>query len=93
MTRRQRIDDLPNLAVPERPALPPEQPALSPDGAHAAYVLRTGDVDRTTRLWRIAVRGVRPRRPTRGPSDTAPAWSPDGRRRAHVLLRATPEVG
>ncbi|MFD7655598.1 serine hydrolase [Actinosynnema sp. NPDC059797] len=75
MTRRQRIDDLPEPAVPE-------QPALSPDGAHAVYVLRTDDVDadRTTRrLWRVAVRGGRPRRLTRGPSDTAPAWSPDGR--------------
>ena len=34
MTRRPRISDLTDLAVPE-------QPALSPDGRHVAYVLRT----------------------------------------------------
>ncbi|MFT7841788.1 serine hydrolase [Saccharothrix sp. BKS2] len=82
MTRRARIDDLTSLAVPE-------QPALSPDGAHAAYVLRTSDVDAdvTTRcLWRVGTGGGRPERLTRGRSDTSPAWSPDGR---HVaFLRA-----
>lgn len=47
MTRRIRIDDLTDLARPE-------QPALSPDGAHIVYVLRTSELgtDRSVRnLW------------------------------------------
>ena len=36
MTRRMKIDDLTDLAVPS-------QPALSPDGDRVAYVLRTLD--------------------------------------------------
>lgn len=73
MTRRQRIDDLTAFAVPE-------QPALSPDGARAVYVLRTADADtdRNTRsLWE-ATGGGPPRQLTRGHADSAPAWSPDG---------------
>ena len=36
MTRRMKIDDLTDLAVPS-------QPALSPDGDRVVYVLRTLD--------------------------------------------------
>ena len=39
MTRRLRIDDLTDLAVPS-------QPALSPDGGRVVYVLRTLDARR-----------------------------------------------
>ncbi|MFG1994446.1 serine hydrolase [Actinoplanes sp. NPDC048988] len=69
MTRRALIEDL--VAVET-----PEQPALSPDGSRVAYVLRGADrkADRVTRgIWCSG------RRLTRGPADTAPAWSPDGR--------------
>ncbi|SNY37727.1 Dipeptidyl aminopeptidase/acylaminoacyl peptidase [Paractinoplanes atraurantiacus] len=69
VTRRALIEDLLSLTVPE-------QPALSPDGRRVAYVLRGADRDgdRVTReIW------VGTRRFTRGPGDTAPAWSPDGR--------------
>ncbi|MFF1923904.1 serine hydrolase [Streptomyces sp. NPDC058221] len=73
--RRLGIDDLYSIALPE-------QPALSPDGTRVAYVLRTADRehDREERaLWTVPAGGGAARRLTRGPADTAPAWSPDGR--------------
>jgi dipeptidyl aminopeptidase/acylaminoacyl peptidase/CubicO group peptidase (beta-lactamase class C family) len=82
VTRRLRIDDLTELAVPE-------QPALSPDGTQIAYVLRTLDLegDRTLRsLWRVPVSGGRPQQLTRGDADNSPVWSPDGTQLA--FLRA-----
>jgi dipeptidyl aminopeptidase/acylaminoacyl peptidase/CubicO group peptidase (beta-lactamase class C family) len=81
MTRRLRIDDLTDLAVPS-------QPALSPDGSQVAYVLRTLDADadrNVDELWLVGTAaGSTPRRLTHGPSDTAPVWSPDGSRIAFV---------
>jgi dipeptidyl aminopeptidase/acylaminoacyl peptidase/CubicO group peptidase (beta-lactamase class C family) len=74
VTRRQHIDDLTTLAVPE-------QPALSPDGSQIVYVLRTSDVDadRSVRsIWRVGARTGVPHQLTRGQADFAPAWSPDG---------------
>ena len=79
-TRRLRIDDLTDLAVPS-------QPALSPDGSRVVYVLRTLDAgaDRNVdELWLVDVEAGSPRRLTCGPSDSAPAWSPDGGRVAFV---------
>ena len=80
MTRRMRIDDLLALAVPS-------EPALAPDGAHVAYVLRTQDAaaDRTvTELWLVPTGGGSARRLTAGPADTTPVWSPDGTRLAFL---------
>ncbi|WP_433731634.1 serine hydrolase [Actinoplanes sp. CA-051413] len=74
MTRPMRIDDLLALAVPA-------EPALAPDGAHVAYVLRTQDAagDRTVNeLWIVPTGGGTARRLTAGPADTTPVWSPDG---------------
>ena len=77
MTRRMKIDDLTDLAVPS-------QPALSPDGDRVVYVLRTMDTpikgeDRNVdQLWIVPTSGGTPRRLTTGTSDTSPVWSPDG---------------
>ena len=74
MSRRQHIEDLNDIAVPE-------QPALSPDGQEIVYVLRTSDAaaDRnSTALWRVGSRNGDPQRLTNGAADSSPAWSPDG---------------
>jgi dipeptidyl aminopeptidase/acylaminoacyl peptidase len=74
VSRRQHIEDLNDIAVPE-------QPALSPDGQEVVYVLRTSDAaaDRNvTALWRVGSRDGDPKQLTTGPGDSAPAWSPDG---------------
>ncbi|MFD8570344.1 serine hydrolase [Streptomyces sp. NPDC059639] len=80
MTRRPDLDDLYAIALPE-------QPTLSPDGTRVVYVLRTADRehDRVERaLWTVPTDGGAARRLTHGPHDTAPAWSPDGRRIAFL---------
>lgn len=74
MTRRLKATDLADLALPE-------QPAVAPDASQIVYVVRTQDseTDRAmTSLWRVSAGGGGPARITRGSSDTAPAWSPDG---------------
>jgi dipeptidyl aminopeptidase/acylaminoacyl peptidase/CubicO group peptidase (beta-lactamase class C family) len=74
VTRRYRIEDLAELAVPE-------QPALSPDGSQILYVLRTVDAeaDKNLRaLWTVGTRDGEARRLTRGTADSSPVWSPDG---------------
>ncbi|MEU6314793.1 prolyl oligopeptidase family serine peptidase [Streptomyces sp. NPDC047014] len=59
------------------------RPALSADGRLAAVGVTAPDVaadTHTTELWMAATDGSAPaRRLTRGPSDSAPAFSPDGR--------------
>src|SRR4051794_34302765 len=80
MSRRLRIDDLAGLAVPSQPALPAE-------GSRIASVLRPVDAagDRNVaQLGLVDATGGTPRRLTAGPADTAPTWSPDGRRLAFL---------
>ncbi|MFE2143002.1 S9 family peptidase [Streptomyces sp. NPDC059456] len=78
--RSLRIGDLTAIAVPA-------EPAISPDGRHIVYVLRTSDAeaDRERRsLWWVTPGRGRPRPLTQGPADYAPAWSPDGGRVAFL---------
>jgi dipeptidyl aminopeptidase/acylaminoacyl peptidase len=75
VSRDLRLDDLYALQIPE-------QPALSPDGSHIAYVLTTADraADRNQRaIWLVAADGQAARKLTDGPADTNPTWSSDGR--------------
>ncbi|MEU8125397.1 serine hydrolase [Spirillospora sp. NPDC049024] len=80
MSRRPHIEDLTDLAVPS-------QPEMSPDGSRIVYVLRTLDAARDRnldQLWVVGTDDGTPRRLTSGSSDTAPAWSPEGRRLAFL---------
>ena len=72
--RAARLDDVYALELPG-------QPAISPDGTRVIYVLRTADSGADAEhssLWQVPAGGGDPARLTRGPADTAPAWSPDG---------------
>ena len=64
---------------------------VSPDGERVVYTRRTVAGDRyQMSLWLVPYRGGRPRRLTHGRwSDTAPAWSPDGRTIAFLSDRGT----
>jgi dipeptidyl aminopeptidase/acylaminoacyl peptidase len=84
VTTRVTIDTLTEFAVPG-------QPALAPGGRHVVYVLRTVDTaaDRTVRnVWRRPVAGGPAEQLTRGGSDTAPRFAPDGTQL--VFLRGAP---
>ncbi|MFI9380008.1 serine hydrolase [Kutzneria sp. NPDC052558] len=74
MTRRTKVDDLYELALPA-------QPAMSPDGRRIVYALRTADreADRNVwTLWQVDAAGGPARQLTQGPDDLSPTWSPDG---------------
>ncbi|ROQ78298.1 Prolyl tripeptidyl peptidase precursor [Streptomyces sp. ADI92-24] len=82
MTRALRIDDVYRFEIPC-------DPSLSPDGERVAYTLTTQDAERdcaVTSIWEVRGTDGPARRLTRGPSDAAPRWSPDGTRLA--FLRA-----
>ncbi|MDF2506923.1 MAG: beta-lactamase/prolyl oligopeptidase [Microbacterium sp.] len=83
---RVTVDDL--LAVRT-----PEQPALSPDGARIAFVLRTTDRDgdRDTRaLWQVPTSGGEPAPLTHATADSTPVWSPDGSQLAFLRAQDGP---
>jgi dipeptidyl aminopeptidase/acylaminoacyl peptidase/CubicO group peptidase (beta-lactamase class C family) len=71
----------------------PEQPALSPDGARIAFVLRTTDRDgdRDTRaLWQVPATGGDPAPLTHATADSTPVWSPDGTQLAFLRAQDGP---
>ena len=51
-------------------------PAVSPDGAHTAFVVATIDLEHNTTIRRVWLDDAPV---TAGPKDGGPAWSPDGR--------------
>lgn len=58
-----------------------EDPQISPDGTHIAFVHM--EIDRDSyeyqrAIFLVSTTGGEPRRLTNGPKDTAPRWSPDG---------------
>ncbi|MEV6906116.1 serine hydrolase [Amycolatopsis sp. NPDC051071] len=86
MTRRLDLDDLYGIAVPS-------QPSLSPDGGRIVYVLRTAERDEDRNvdtLWEVGATTGEARQLTRGTTDLAPAWAPDGSRIAFLRAQDGP---
>ncbi|HEX8733242.1 MAG TPA: S9 family peptidase, partial [Ktedonobacterales bacterium] len=70
-----------------------EDPQISPDGAHVAFVRTAINRERfeyQRSIWLAPTAGGEARRLTNGPGDTAPRWSPDGRTLAFLRGPATP---
>ncbi|HEX2350880.1 MAG TPA: S9 family peptidase [Ktedonobacterales bacterium] len=70
-----------------------DDPQISPDGAHIAFV--RAEIDRNRyeyhhSIWLAPTKGGEPRRLTNGPGDSSPRWSPDGRTLAFLRGPAAP---
>jgi len=82
------LEDLLAIAVPQ-------DPQMAPDGTRVAFTVRTvnRDTRRTVTHLHVGAPGEAARQLTAGPfRDTAPRWSPDGRRLAFLTTRPHPEL-
>jgi serine/threonine protein kinase len=74
-----------NLVATPGPLALYDVPRFSPDGKSVAVTV-TDPKSGTDDIWVYAVAGGQPARITYGPNDSFPAWSPDGKEMAYMVI-------